>query len=53
MAESDDILNNEIIKRGSLMPDIEEMIGEAPPEPKLQSISPEVYLKNAKIDEDN
>ena len=35
------------------MPDIEEMIGEAPPAPKLLSISPEVYLKNAKIDEDN
>jgi len=53
MAESDDILNTEIIKRGSLMPDINEVIGEAPPAPKLQSISPEVYFKNAKIDEDN
>lgn len=53
MAESDDILNTEIIKRGSLMPDIDEVIGEAPPAPKLQSVSPEVYFKNAKIDEDN
>jgi hypothetical protein len=53
MAESDDILNTEIIKRGSLMPDIDEVIGEAPPAPKLESISPEVYFKNAKIDEDN
>lgn len=53
MAESDDILNTEIIKRGSLMPDIDEVIGDAPPAPKLESISPEVYFKNAKIDEDN
>lgn len=35
------------------MPDIDEVIGEAPPAPKLESISPEVYFRNAKIDEDN
>ncbi|BCV03252.1 MAG: hypothetical protein CM15mV63_490 [uncultured marine virus] len=49
MAESDDILNTEIIKRGSLMPDIDEVIGEAPPAPKLESISQKYILKMQKL----